>query len=256
MTQPFGFASPVAPPLSVAPEPARLPEVQAPPTGYAAPAEPQPPLAAIAPAPLAQRNPTTPFVDELPEVASEAQWQPHEPLPTSAPLGTSAVNSTALVDPATLPPPTGMPLQAAPQHQAAASPYGPNPYATGPYSAPTPYGYPAPYGPPGGAPGPRPPVTIQQVFMAANPYVLGLLVVGALWPQVAAYALLAAVAVALLRGSPGRVLVAASGGLALVITLVWFMGYIGNSQWQSTSQLLSLVSLIGVPLITYQQLRH
>lgn len=253
MTQPFGFASPKAPPLSVAAAAPPLPAHNAPPPdGYAPPSEPAPALSQITPAPPELRDPTEPFGDALPDHNPTADWQPNQPLPTSA--SPAAQPAPTQVDLATLPPPTGQPVN---QPTPYPSPFGVNPYATGPYSAPAPYG--PPYaGPPAGYPGQaRPPqLTLHQVLLAANPYVLGALAAGMLWQEIAPFTLMAAAIVALVRKAPGRVLAAAGGGLMVLITVAWFFDYLYDSQWLATAQLLNIVCLVGLPLITYQQLRR
>ncbi|MGI5951755.1 MAG: hypothetical protein ACOX61_07915 [Brooklawnia sp.] len=246
MKQPFGFASPVAPPLSVAAEPSRLPSNDVPPpVDYAAPDRPAPALAEIAPAPPQHRDPRAPFVEAAPQYRADSDWQPHQPLPTSD-TTTALATEPAQVDPATLPPPTGAPAGAQPTTHPM---FGANPYATGPYSAPT------PYGPPPNA-APKAPPNFQQLLSAANPWVLGLLGAGVLWPDVAALTLAAAGVTALVRKSPGSGLLIAAVALCAAITLAWLQGYFGPSQWQSSAQLLSFVCLVGVPLVTYQHLRR
>lgn len=247
MKQPFGFASPVAPPLSVAAEPPQLPAHDVPPpVDYAAPEGPAPTLAEIAPAPPRHRDPRAPFVEAAPQYPAHHDWQPHQPLPTSD-TASALTPEPAQVDPATLPPPIGAPAGAQP---AAHPMFGANPYATGPYSAPTPNGP-----PPAGA-APKAPPNLQQVLSAANPWVLGLLGAGVLWPDVAALTLTAAGVTALVRKSPGSGLLIAAVALCAAITLAWLQGYFGPSQWQSSAQLLSFVCLVGVPLVTYQHLRR
>lgn len=247
--QPFGFASPKAPPLSIAAPPPRLAESQQGqlPDAFAPPAAPVPELDQIAPAPPDHRDPTAPFMD-VPAPDQTPPWQPHQPLPLSSPAASTEVDPSTLPPPtgpalSALPPPTGLPVTAA-----APSPYPMNPYATGPYQ------------PPGLNPahpgGPRPPVTFQQTLQASDGFVLFGLALGLWWPGLAPYVLIAAAIRGLLIRSHARALLAAAAVLNVVVTVVWWLGYFANSQWHSTAQLLCIVCLVGVPLITYQALRR
>lgn len=264
--QPFGFAKPKAPPLSVA-KPAGPSAEYAPgivPDGFAPPDEPITPLAAIEPAQSDHRNPAEPFVTG--SVADESPaWHPTQPLPLSAsaldtrPAETSPSQSR-LPGPALdqLPPPTGRPVGVPP------SPYPANPYAVGPYSGQPPMqsgtdqrGWPSP--PFGAQPPGRPaqqPINLQAVLQASDIGVLTLLMAGLLWAQLAPFALLAAVLVAVFRSSQGWLLVLVAAIVALLVTLIWSQGYLATSQWQASAQTLCAVCLIGVPLVAYQSLRR
>lgn len=259
---PYGFARPKVPPLSTD-EPA--PQVDEekltlPPDSYALPAQPLSALESIAPAPAEVRDPNEPFTHVLPQ-APESTWQPTQPLPLSSAVTTSEADPSTQPPPSgpelnALPPPTGQPV-GTPLHTL----YPVNPYATGPYSAPTRYG--APYGVPGAPWGPNHPVqpghkqqiTLQQVLRAADNLVMLPLFMGMVWPQTSALALIVAAVIAIGRSNPARVLVGAACGICLFVTYVWFSGYIATSQWQSAAQLLCTVCAIGVPLIAYQSLR-
>lgn len=238
--QPLGFATPRVAPLSrVTPAP-RADAAGPAPQSYAPPQTPGIPLDEVAPAELEPRDPTTPFLDTTPE-AEAPSWQPTQPLGLSA--SASSLTAEPQVDPSTLPPPTGMPVGVP------ASPYPQNPYATGPYS-----GH-APVPAPGGYQR-REPVTWQHALRAADSYVLGLLLVGMLWPQVAAYALGAAAILGFVRRSQGRVLLAVAAGFIVAVTAIWWFGYFATSQWQASAQLMCVICLLGVPLISYQSLRR
>lgn len=229
------------------------------------------------------------MLDAAPEVV-EPDWQPSQPLPLSAAstaLGAPGAdagqsrNASELDAPALdeLPPPTGAP--AGVPHQ----PYPVNPYATGPYSgfpppqrpvgqrqvprpgapaAPTPSGpVPGLPGRPAGQPnGPHRarqqpgPVTFQTVLQACDIWVLTALLLGMLWPQLAPYAIVIAAVVAIVKSSEGRVLVVVAAGVSIFIWIVWYVGFLATSQWQSTAQLLCTVCLVGVPLVAYQSLRR
>lgn len=285
--QPFGFASPHAPPLSEAEAPRQLNvgrRVVAP-DAYVTPAQPVAPLESIEPTALAVRNPTEPFLETLPEPPGSS-WRPEQPLPLSAATtNTAATNSGGPVPlPGdvleALPPPTGRPV-GVPPAPGPANPYatGPypapahtgqplgapqrarypvNPYATGPYSAPAPYG--PPYAPAGTDPrrwpGRSQPITPQQVLAASDKFVMALLLIGTLWSQVAVYALTVAALVALLRSSQGKVLVAVAAVIGLLVGFVWWAGYLATSQMQGSAQLLCTICAIGVPLLAYQSLRR
>ena len=68
--QPFGFASPAAPPLSTSEPPrAVTPGPVAPPQDFAPPAQQVAPLDQIAPAPADRRDPHEPLLDALPPVS-------------------------------------------------------------------------------------------------------------------------------------------------------------------------------------------
>lgn len=272
--QPFGFASPKAPPLGEIAEPPGPPEIDAtpPPDGYAPPGDPVPPLESIAPAPAETRDPRQPMLDAPPEVG-EPDWQPTQPLPLSAAStaleapGAAAGpsrNGSELDAPALdeLPPPAGPPVGV--PHQ----PYPVNPYATGPYSGypppqrPVPQGHAMPGRPAGQPDGPRRarqqpgPVTFQTVLQACDIWVLTALLLGMLWPQLAPYAIVVAAVVAIVKSSEGRVLVVVAAGVSIFISLIWYVGFLATSQWQSTAQLLCTVCLVGVPLVAYQSLRR
>ena len=74
--QPFGFASPAAPPLSTSEPPrAVTPGPVAPPQDFAPPAQQVAPLDQIAPAPADRRDPHEPLLDALPPEAVSA-WDP------------------------------------------------------------------------------------------------------------------------------------------------------------------------------------
>lgn len=260
--QPFGFASPKAPPLSQAPVASGIQQSPAaPPDAYTPPAEPVAPLEAIAPAPPEYRDPQAPFIDNLPAPEAEVSWTPNQPLPLSAAstgLDEPSVDLGALPPPhaevpPNLPPPTGMPVNALPP-----SPYGANPYATGPYSTPGPYpGAPGGYPPPGGQPGQwsgqQPAGSLLQRL---DLFVVGLMVLGAIWAEVAAYTLLAAAIAGVVRRVPGRILLAVCGGIGLSTSVLWYLGYIGTGQWHAMSQLLCLVSLLGVVIFARQATRR
>lgn len=173
--QPFGFASPDVPSLSLLEPPSRGEDADLvpPPDSYEPPAGPLAPLESIAPTPPEVRDPVEPFVHTLPQ-ALEPAWRPDQPLqlsnatPEIPEVDPSALPPPAGVGPIALPPPTGPPVTALaqgpyPGHPYPGHAYPVNPYATGPYSAPTHYPPPAPYGPPGptpapyGPPGPTPP---------------------------------------------------------------------------------------------------
>ncbi len=261
--RPFGFARPKAPPLSVAESvgPAGEDAPGPAPNGFAPPDEPSAPLASIEPAPSQRRDPVVPFVagsaaDESPS------WHPTQPLPLSTSAmstGPAEVNAIPprLAGPALdqLPPPTGLPAGVPP------SPYPANSYAVGPYP-----GYPPGQGAPGyqGQPsGARPPgrpaqqpITFQNVLQASNIGVLTALMAGMLWTQVAPFALLAAALIAIFRSSPGKILVLVAAVVVLLVTFVWYAGYLATSQWQATAQLLCTICLVGVPLVAYQSLRR
>ncbi|GAA2181003.1 hypothetical protein GCM10009785_14120 [Brooklawnia cerclae] len=269
---PFGFARPVVPPLSQAvPSPAVREAPGAPaPDAYSPPEGEVLPLASIEPAPPEPRDPTSPFVSSAPPEPA-AEWRPDQPLPTNTP----AEQATAPeVDPATLPPPNGaavVPVAAppvaampvAPRYPAPtgypspgpqASPYPANPYATGPYSSPANQnaGGPYPYQPrPQAAPG-----RVSGGMRPAGGAQLALLLAGLIWSQVSIIALIAAAVVSLAGRTAGRVLVTLAAAFVLVLFVPWNYGYIGTDQWQSTAQLLSLVCLVGVALMSRQQLRR
>lgn len=238
--QPLGFASPRVAPLSQVTPIARADAAGPAPDAYAAPEVPGVPLADVAPAEMEPRDPTTPFLEAEPE-AEPPSWQPTQPLGLSA--SASSLTPEPQVDPSTLPPPTGMPVGVP------ASPYPQNPYATGPYSGRPPV-------PSAGGYQQREPVTWQRALQAADSYVLGLLLVGVLWPQVAAYALGAAAILGFVRRSQGRVLLAVAAGFIVAVTAIWWFGYFATSQWQASAQLMCVVCLLGVPLISYQSLRR
>lgn len=253
MGQPFGFASPLAPPLSALASPPAPAEAQVSPApdSYAPPHAP--PLESIAPARTEVRDPAEPFAGTFPQ-AADSNWQPDQPLQLN-----SATAASPEVDLSALPPPSGPAVVALPTHPPAIpvpvpvqypmNPYPVNPYATGPYSAPT--------GPGGWAPPQRnQPITPAMVWEASNSFVLILLAVGAFVPQASAYALIAAAMVSVARSSPGRVLVGVAALISVLIWWVWWLGYFATSQWQDATQLLCTVCLIGVPLLAYQSLRR
>ncbi|MEA5121371.1 MAG: hypothetical protein VB040_08885 [Propionibacterium sp.] len=182
--QPFGFASPAAPPLSTSEPPrAVTPGPVAPPQDFAPPAQQVAPLDQIAPAPADRRDPHEPLLDALPPEAVSA-WDPTQPVPGSA--TSDALNAASEPDTAlspqqlgSLPPPSGLPVGAQPwpapvgtaqpqpgvgappgagaQPGVGAQPAGPqtmrpvaqSPYPTGPSPYPAnPYApAPSPYGP-------------------------------------------------------------------------------------------------------------
>lgn len=269
LPQPFGFASPAAPPLSATESkqpltPGELP----PPVDYAQPTQVMPPLAAIAPQPADPRDPHEPFGDTLPAPVTTG-WDPSQPLPLSS---ASSRLGAALPDIETLPPPSGVPVSAAQlgafppptgapvtgQPPYPATPYPAGPPVAGPYQAANPY--PAnPYAAAYQAPAPESPagpLNAQRVLQAANPYVLLLLLAGTVWPQLAMFTLFGATFSATLRKSPARVMLIVSLVICLLVGFVWYAGYFSTSQWYSTAQLLNIINLIGVPLLTYQSLRR
>lgn len=94
------------------------------------------------------------------------------------------------------------------------------------------------------------------MLQASDIGVLTLLMAGLLWAQLAPFALLAAVLVAVFRSSQGWLLVLVAAIVALLVTLIWSQGYLATSQWQASAQTLCAVCLIGVPLVAYQSLRR
>ena len=129
--QPFGFASPAAPPLSTSEPPrAVTPGPVAPPQDFAPPAQQVAPLDQIAPAPADRRDPHEPLLDALPPEAVSA-WDPTQPVPGSA--TSDALNAASEPDTAlspqqlgSLPPPSGLPVGAQPWP----APVGPSPPST------------------------------------------------------------------------------------------------------------------------------
>lgn len=79
---------------------------------------------------------------------------------------------------------------------------------------------------------------------------------GMLWTQVAPFALLAAALIAIFRSSPGKILVLVAAVVVLLVTFVWYAGYLATSQWQATARLLCTICLVGVPYVAYQSLRR
>lgn len=113
--RPFGFASPIAPPLSTSePDPATTPGAIAPPDDFVPPTEQLRPLEEITPAPPEQRDPSQPMSEAEPSEATTA-WDPTRPLlgnatdATTAPLS-KADDELSSQELGALPPPTGAPV--------------------------------------------------------------------------------------------------------------------------------------------------
>lgn len=115
--QPFGFASPVAPPLSSSEPPkAVTPGSVAPPDDFALPAERVLPLEQIAPAPPERRDPSQPLLEVQPAETTSA-WDPTQPVPGSATSSNLASafdedEELSTQELGELPPPKGAPMGA------------------------------------------------------------------------------------------------------------------------------------------------
>ena len=249
--QPFGFASPQVFPLSAA-----EPRTQPTPSGGPAPddfAPPQTatvPLESIGPTPEPPRNPTEPYLGDAPP-PTNTTWRPDQPFTT---LNAMPAAPQPSVDPAVLPPPSGPPvrLAAPPAPVPAVNPYPGhvypvNPYATGPYS------YPGNIGPhQTGHPQRN---TFVRVLNRANGFVVGALACGLLFGTISLAVLPIALIVSLVTKSAGRGALAGFTALWSGIVAIWWSGYIGLYQLQSTSQLLALLSLGSVLLAAWMAVR-
>ena len=109
---------------------------------------------------------------------------------------------------------------------------------------------------PSSYPPPGEPATLQRALQASNSLVMTVLLLGVFFPEMSAGALFGAALIALVRSSPGRILLTSSALLAGIVGVFWWQGYFATSQWQSTTQLLSVICLVGVPLTAYQSLRR
>ncbi|WIY82870.1 hypothetical protein [Propionimicrobium sp. PCR01-08-3] len=287
-TRPFGFASPVAPPLSgsepvhdATPGPAAPPQDFAPPDGQARP------LDQIAPAPSERRDPHQPLLEAPPD-ESVNTWDPTQPVPastTSSALAESwdedsggELDSQEL---SALPPPNGAPAggtqswpapgqptgqpgfppapgmpQPGRAMPAAQYPTGPSPYPANPYAAgPSPY--PAnPYATgsyssyyQGGYNGRQQSRPNSQALS----WVIGLLITGMLWGWLAPFAIICSGVIAAIKKVPGRILVTICGSLTLVVSLFWYLGYFYEDQLQNIARLLCLICLAGIAIMSRNQ---